>query len=78
VLHLLARTKGIGARTLLTILPQIEVTQDPGQGAVGNFAVVLAFQDLLDSDGIALCGDENLPDDVRDILLRNFTSSNGF
>ncbi len=69
VLHLLARTKGIGARTLLTILPQIEVTYDPGQGAVRDFAVVLAFQDLLDPDGIALCGGEGLTDDVREILV---------
>jgi hypothetical protein len=69
VLHLLARTKGIDSCALLTILSQIEVTHDPGQGAVGNFAVILAFQDLLDPDDIAFGGGKGLTDDVREILI---------
>ena len=69
VLHFLARAEDIGARTLFTILPQFEVAHDPGQGAVRNLAAAFTFQDLLDPDGVALCGGKGLTDDVREIPI---------
>jgi hypothetical protein len=36
------------------ILPQIEVSHDPGQGAIGDMTAVFALEDLLNPDDIAL------------------------
>jgi hypothetical protein len=36
------------------ILPQIEVSHDPSQGAIGDIMAVLALEDLLNPDDIAL------------------------
>ena len=64
VLHLLARTKFIDARArLFIVFPQIEVSHEPGQGAVGDVTAVFALEDLLNPDDITLGAAEDLPDD---------------
>jgi hypothetical protein len=71
VLHLLARTKRIGAGSaLFRILPQIEVLHGPGQGAVGDAMTVLVLEDLLNPDHIALSDVEDLTDDGGKLLVR--------
>lgn len=51
------------------ILPQIEVSDDPSQGAVREVTAIFALQDLLDPDDIALGGAEDLPDDRRKLFI---------
>jgi len=51
------------------ILPQIEVSNDPGQGAVRDVLAVFALQDLLNPDDIALGAAEDLPDEGRKLLV---------
>jgi len=45
------------------ILPQIEVSNDPGERAVRKGPAVFAFEDFLDSDPIAFGVSEDLPED---------------
>ena len=61
MLHLLTRTKRIDADANFMILPQVEVSHDPGQGAVGN-RVPVVLQHLLDPDHVALGAGEQLTD----------------
>jgi len=68
VLHLLTRTKGVGTDAGLVILPQVEVPDDPGQGAVGD-AVAVVLQDLLHPDHVALCACEQLTDKGGELLV---------
>ena len=58
---------------LILILPQIETSDDPGQGAVRDVTAVLALQDLLDPDDIALGVAEGLPKDGRKLLVRRLS-----
>jgi len=51
------------------ILSQIEVSHDPGQGAIGDITAVFALEDFLDSDDIAFGAAEDLPDDGRKLLI---------
>ena len=70
MLHLLARTKGIGAGSVLfRILSQIETSHDSGQAAVGDMTAVLVLEDLLNPDYIALSEFEYLLDDGRKLLI---------
>ena len=61
MLHLLTRTKRIGSDADLMILPEVEVSHDPGERAVGNRVPVI-LQDLLHPDHVALCVFEHLTD----------------
>jgi len=70
VLHLLARTKFISSgTTFLLILPQIQVSDDPGQGAVREAPAVFAFEDFLNPDHIALGAAEDLPEEGRNLRV---------
>lgn len=70
MLHLLARTKFISScARLLVILPQIEVSYDPGQGAVRKALTVFALEDLLNPDHIALRAFEYLREEGREFLV---------
>ena len=74
VLHLLARTKFIAARTMLFfILPQIKTSHDSGEGTVGDTAAVLVLEDLLNPDCIALSEFKYLLDGGRKFLIRGWS-----
>ena len=73
VLHLLARTKLIGSRAMLyVVLPQIEASDDSGQGTVGDPTAILILQDLLYPDHIALSDFEYLREERRNLLVGGF------
>jgi len=70
MLHLLARTKFISSgTTFLLILSEIEVSHDPGQGAIGDRMAVFTLENLLNPHGIALRAFEYLLDDGRKLLV---------
>ena len=54
------------------VLPQIEASHDPGQGAVGNTMAVLILQNLLNPDHIALSDFEYLREAGRNLLVGGF------
>jgi hypothetical protein len=47
----------------LVVFPQIEVSNEPGQSGIGDRATVVALEDLLDPDDIALGVAKDLPED---------------
>ena len=53
----------------LFILSQIQVSHNPGQGAIGDGTAIFALEDLLNSDPIAFRALEYLPDDGRKLLV---------
>ena len=68
MLHLLTGAKGIGTDANGTILPEVEVSDDPRKGTVGNRMAVF-LQDLLYPDHIALCGSEQLTHKGKELIV---------
>ena len=68
VLHLLTRAKGIGTDANVTILPEVEVSDDPRERAVGNRVAAL-LQDLLHPDHIAPGAFEQLTHQGEELIV---------
>lgn len=68
MLHLLARTEGIGSGALFSIFPQFLFPHDSGQGAIGNL-MPPALKDLSYPHNIPLRFSEGFTDKWDDFLM---------